>query len=159
MHGCATSESIFCVCPQQKDLYDQEIEDRTKLVMAITYGSTAKFKLQSGSPSAAASSFAQETVFDVTLQAKPLLAKPCCDVCGLESKAKERKAALQAIRRHRLSHLTAPPLPAYLTPGTGSNQNRELSALHGARSDHQAQYFDGLLTAKFAELVRLSLCV
>ena len=70
---------------------------------------------------------------------------PClCDVCGLESKAKKRKAALQAIRRHRLSHLTAPPLPAYLTPGTNSNRNRELSALHGARPDQHAQYFDGL---------------
>ena len=68
-----TKDEIQSVISQQKDDCDKQIAERTKLAANIKLGDTVRFKLQSGSPSATCSSFAQEVELVVKLPPDPKL--------------------------------------------------------------------------------------
>lgn len=147
-----TDEDIQSIINYQKDLYDDQIAARTKLARAIKYGDVVKFKLQSGSPSAAASAFAIEKIHTIRLPEEPSPTVPRCNICGFESSAPKLCDAYKNIRNHRATqHPQADPQPD-LAPGTGGKR-QELSVLAGAKEVRtHPNYFDGLLTLKFAEL-------
>ena len=146
------SEIIFCACPQQKDLYDDQIAARTKLARDIKYGDVVKFKLQSGSPSAAASAFAIEKIHTIRLPKQPSQAVPSCDICGFQSTANTINNCYKVVRNHiKTVHPEATP-QANLAQD-GSRSRKEIAVLAGATHMHP-NYFDGLLTEKFAELAK-----
>ena len=78
---------------------------------------------------------------------------PACNICGFTSKAERRDHAFANVRAHRKrAHPEAGP-QAGLNPGKGSGQRQEITVLAGAAGAHvYPNYFDGLLTTKFAEL-------
>ena len=114
-------------------------------------GHVVKFRLQSGSPSAAASSFAIEAVHEIQMPETPDLTCPACNICGFKSNAEKNKDAYLCVRRHiKRKHPEAAP-QANLAPGSGRHK-KEIAVLAGAGPITHRNYFDGLLTMKFAEL-------